>query len=54
MSNNATDVALFALVVFLIVGCTASVAYWAHSPMGLWSLLVMLMVNIQTRENKQP
>jgi hypothetical protein len=48
MSNNATDVALFALIVLLIVGCTASVAYWAHSPLGLWSLLALLMVNIKT------
>jgi hypothetical protein len=27
-----------------IVLCTAAVAYWLHSPQGLWSMLMLLFV----------
>lgn len=49
MSDDAhaawAAVVFYAVMMAAVVACVASVAWWAQSPLGLWSLLVPLLTS---------
>jgi hypothetical protein len=57
MSDTAHEawalVAIFALMVALVIGCTVVVAYFTGTAYGLWSLLIPLFTNVRTGQSDE-